>query len=411
MQKVRLVLITLMISCFFTTSYSQTKILFDASKAEAAGNADWVIDADVHNIGYFNGPAQIGGTESNAQKIPTPLQATITTSTVETYWNGGISNWGIDCVKKGYQVESLPYNGSITYGQSSNTQDLSNYKVFIICEPNILFTAAQKTAILQFVQNGGGLFMVCDHGNSDRNGDGYDSQMIWKDLLTNNSIQSNPFGILFDSLDFSQTSTNVASIATDTILHGPYGNVTSIDFNGGTSMTLYPSINPNVKGVIYKSGSSTTGNSNVLMARSRYGLGKVAAIGDSSPADDGTGDSNDVLYDGYITGANGNNRKAIMNATYWLATNSSVTGINDNDATSFNIFPNPAQEEITIIPFNEIKSGTFTLANILGEEIISENLNGQDRISVNVSSMSNGIYFATLLSEGIKSTQKIIVSH
>ena len=411
MSQVRLVLIAIITSCFSTISYAQTKILFDASKAEAAGNADWVIDADAHNIGYFNGPAQIGGTESNAQKIPTPLQATITTSTAETYWMGGISNWGIDCVKKGYTVESLPYNGAITYGLSSNTQDLSNYKVFVICEPNILFTTAQKTAMLQFVQNGGGLFMVCDHGNSDRNGDGYDSQMIWNDFMTNNSVQSNPFGFSFDSLDFSQTSTNIASIATDTILHGPYGNVTSIDFNGGTAMTLYPSVNANVKGVIYKSGSSSTGNTNALMVRSRYGLGKVAAIGDSSPADDGTGDANDVLYDGYITGANGNNRKAIMNATYWLATNNNLTGISDNETTLFNIFPNPAQEELTIIPFNEIKSGTFTLANILGEEIISENLHGQDRISVNVSSLSNGIYFASISSEGYKSTQKIIVAH
>ncbi len=411
MQKVRLVLITLIISCFFTTSFSQTKILFDATKAEAAGNADWVIDADVHNIGYFNGPAQTGGTESNPQKIPNPLQATITTSTLETYWNGGISNWGIDCVKKGYQVESLPYNGSITYGLTSNTQDLSNYKVFVVCEPNILFTAAQKTAMIQFVQNGGGLFMVCDHGNSDRNGDGYDSQMIWDDLLTNNSVQANPFGILFDSLDFSQTSTNIASLATDTILHGPYGNVTSIDFNGGTAMTLYPTINPNVKGVIYKSGSSTTGNTNALMARSRYGLGKVAALGDSSPADDGSGDSNDVLYDGYITGASGNNRKAIMNATYWLATNNNVTGITDNEAMAFNVFPNPAGESISIIPINEMNHGILIFTNLFGQEVATEFINGQDRISVNVSSISNGIYFATVQSEGFKSTKKIIVSH
>ncbi|HOS47696.1 MAG TPA: hypothetical protein PLG57_03620, partial [Bacteroidia bacterium] len=71
MSQVRLVLIAIITSCFSTISYAQTKILFDASKAEAAGNADWVIDADAHNIGYFNGPAQIGGTESNAQKIPT----------------------------------------------------------------------------------------------------------------------------------------------------------------------------------------------------------------------------------------------------------------------------------------------------------------------------------------------------
>lgn len=411
MLPIRVVLIALITSCITTISFSQTKILFDATKAEAAGNADWVIDADNHNIGYFNGPAQLGGTESNAQKTPTPLQATITATTAENYWNGGISNWGIDCVKKGYQVESLPYNGLITYGQSSNLQDLSNYKVFIICEPNILFTSAQKTALLQFVQNGGGLFMVCDHGNSDRNGDGFDSQMIWNDFMTNNTIQSNPFGFSFDSLDFSQTSTNIASLATDTLLHGPYGNVTSIDFNGGTAMTLYPSVNPNVKGVIYKSGSSTTGNTNALLARSRYGLGKIAAIGDSSPADDGTGDPNDILYDGYITGANGNNRKAIMNATYWLATNNNTTGITNNEVAAFNIFPNPAGESISIIPFNELQNAKLSITNLLGEVILSAQINGQDRISVNVSSMSNGIYFATIQSEGFNCTRKIIVTH
>jgi hypothetical protein len=176
-------------------------------------------------------------------------------------------------------------------------------------------------------------------------------------------------------------------------------------------MTLYPSINSNVKGLIYKSGSSTTGNTNALMVRSRYGLGKIAAIGDSSPADDGTGDPNDVLYDGYITGANGNNRKAIMNATYWLATNNNITGISDNEETSFQIYPNPAEEIINIIPVNEIKSGTLTICNILGEEIYNQKIDAQDRISINVSTFSNGIYFASILSEGNQSTRKIIVSH
>ena len=204
------------------TSFGQVKILFDATKAEAAGNADWVIDADLNNISYFNGPAQIGGTESNAQRIPTPLQSTLNSSSNESVWDGGISAWGVDCVKKGYIVESLPYNGQITYGQSSNAQDLSNYNVFIVCEPNILFTAAQKTAMLQFVQNGGGLFIICDHANSDRNGDGYDSQMIWNNFILNNSIQSNPFGFKFDSVDVSQISTNIAALASDTLLHGPF---------------------------------------------------------------------------------------------------------------------------------------------------------------------------------------------
>jgi len=40
---------------------AQTKILFDATKAETAGNADWVIDVDAHNLGYSGGPAQLNG--------------------------------------------------------------------------------------------------------------------------------------------------------------------------------------------------------------------------------------------------------------------------------------------------------------------------------------------------------------
>jgi len=31
-------------------SKAQTKILFDATKAEMVSNADWIIDADTHNI-------------------------------------------------------------------------------------------------------------------------------------------------------------------------------------------------------------------------------------------------------------------------------------------------------------------------------------------------------------------------
>jgi len=38
--------------------------------------------------------------------------------------------------------------GKITYGNSSNPQDLSNYAVFVVDEPNIRFTSTEKTAIL-----------------------------------------------------------------------------------------------------------------------------------------------------------------------------------------------------------------------------------------------------------------------
>ncbi|MEI6062249.1 MAG: BACON domain-containing carbohydrate-binding protein [Bacteroidota bacterium] len=301
---------------------AQVRILFNATKAETASNADWTIDADLHNLGFSNGPAVVGqGSESNPQQFPTPAQSTVTASTPETYWSGGISAWGIDMVKKGYTVETLPYNGSITYGNSSNPQDLSNYKVFIDCEPNILYTTAEKTAIIQFVQNGGGLFMVSDHTVSDRNNDGADSPMIWNDLMSNNGIQANPFGITFDLANFSQTTTNIPNLPADPILHGVMGDVTSAMWSNGTSMTLSTAANSSVLGIIYKTGSAF-GNTNVMFSYASYGSGKVAAIGDSSPCDDGTGDSGDQLYNGWTADAGGNHERLIMNATLWLATSS-----------------------------------------------------------------------------------------
>lgn len=84
--------------------------------------------------------------------------------------------------KAGYQIETLPPGVPITYGVASNVQDLSNYDVFIVPEPNVRFSDSEKGAILAFVQDGGGLFMIADHGQSDRNNDGWDSPEIFNDL-------------------------------------------------------------------------------------------------------------------------------------------------------------------------------------------------------------------------------------
>ncbi len=337
MKKILSLAIVLLLA---STLQAQVKILFDATKAESAGSADWVIDADLNNIGYFssnNGVPTTGGTESNAQTTPTP-SVTLGQTYAETYWDGALSYWGLDCVKKGYAVESLPIGKSITYGNPGNTQDLSNYDVFVVCEPNILFTAAEKTAILNFVRNGGGLFMIADHDISDRNNDTYDSPAIWNDLMQNNSTgNSNPFGFAFNNPgntaidNISETSSNLnQSLAgNDSILHGPWGNVTRVKWSGGTTMTLTPSANPTVKPVFYANSVSSppSGNNLVMVAYGRYGSGKFVAFGDSSPFDDGTGDPNDFLYTGYMVDVAPNHRNIIMNSTIWLATSNTLLPI------------------------------------------------------------------------------------
>jgi hypothetical protein len=303
----------------FNTCDAQTKILFDATKAESAANADWIIDADIYNVGFGGGNPSIGGsgTEANPQRFPTPAQSMVTANTAEDFWKGGLSAYAIDCVKKGYQVETLPIGAKITYNDATNAQDLKNYKVFVICEPNILFSASEKTAIKNFVENGGGLIAAIGHDGSDRNFDGFDSPRIWNDFMT---TFNNPFGITADLVDFSETTSNIPVTTNDPLLNGVYGKVTQAKFSGATTFTLDPTKNNSVKGVIFRKGA-TFGNTNVCVAYCSFGKGRVVVVGDSSPFDDGTGDVNDILYEGWLKDAAGNHQKLIMNATVWLATN------------------------------------------------------------------------------------------
>jgi hypothetical protein len=275
------------------------KFLFDNKHAQTAGNADWVIDQD-NNI---------------AQRYPTPLQSTVTSSTAGTYWNGAISSWAIALVKSGYQVETLPTTGSITYGNTTNPQDLSNYDVFVVVEPNKLFTAAEKTAILTYVQNGGGLILGSNHFGSDRDNDGWDAPRIWNDFMTNNTVQNNPFGLSFDLVSISGSTTNIAPLSTSTILSGSKGNVTSVEFNSGGLMTLNPTANSTVQGLVWQSGS-TQGNANVMAASVLYGSGRVFAICDSSPSDDGTGAAGNTLFNGWSVFSH---TQLFMNASLWCA--------------------------------------------------------------------------------------------
>ena len=383
------------------------KILFDATKAESAGNADWVIDADLFNLDYpsWNNGKPVAGTstssESNAQMIPNPSQSNITSSTSETYWKGGLSAWGIDCVKKNYIVETLPYNGAITYGNSGNPQDLTNYKVFIVCEPNILFTMAEKQAMLQFVQNGGGLFMISDHTISDRNNDGWDSPKIWNDFLTNNGVVVNPFGISFDLQTVSGLSSNISTSTSDSLLHGPMGDVSIVKWSSGTVITINPTINSTVKASVYKTGVPQ-GNTNVMVAYARYGNGRVVAIGDSSPCDDGTGDTNDNLYFGY-TDVSGSHQKLLMNATMWLATADQTLPVN---LTSFNVKPGNGEVEInwqneteTGIKLYEIELSNNGTDYHTIESITPKNNNGRTAYSIHSSAaeiFSNAVNFFRL---------------
>ena len=292
--------------------------MIDAGHAQSGGNADWVIDADVRNIVWnSSGTFTLTGSDSNAQRIPTLSASGIISNTPETYWDGGISAWAVDLVKRGYSVESLPAGTTFTYN-TANSQDLTNYDVVVVDEPNILFTLTEKQALLNFVFNGGRLFLISDHTTSDRNGDGVDSSIIWMDFLTNNLVSNNPFGIIFPSSNASGVNTFNHDIVGDPILNGPVGLATNTEYFSGNRFQIDHTKNPTV---ISHMWFGTVGDSNNLcaVASLRYGNGRVVVVGDSSPIEDGTGDPGDTLFNSYTGDVGGTNRIWILNASEWLA--------------------------------------------------------------------------------------------
>ncbi|MFJ7962597.1 hydrolase [Streptomyces sp. NPDC096324] len=296
------------------------RVLFDNGHAETAGNADWII--------------------STSQ--PDPLGQNSSPSS-ETSWTGALSSWGVALQKTGnYSLKTLPSGSSLTYGGTAAT-DLSNFDELVLPEPNTLFTTAEKTAIMTFVKNGGGLFMISDHTGADRNSDGYDAVEIFNDLMSNNSVDStDPFGFSIDTLDVGSDYPSAISDSTNAVLHGSFGTVTKSLIADGTTATLKPADNSAVKGLVYRTGYS--GNTGAFFATSTFGSGKVAFWGDSSPIDDGTGQSGNTLYDGWNdTGAT--NAALALNATDWLAgTSSGGGGGGGGTCTAAQVLANPGFE-------------------------------------------------------------------
>jgi Bacterial Ig domain len=306
------IILTLLVA---TSSAAQQKtILFDAAHAQTAGNADWTLDED---------------TCGTAQRFPTPDQSGITSSTPETYWNGAHSAMGVDLVKKGFHVESLPAGARISYGDGTNAQDLSHYNIFVMPEPNIALTSTEITAIRNFVQNGGGLFMISDHAGADRNNDGIDAAGVFNLLMGSPSL----FGIVYDDNSADKTfgwfdDHPDGNFTTDTsspiIWTGAYGVPSSsrgLGLFGSSSMTLSGA----AKGHVWRTISTHDSTTGVTYATSTYGTGRIAAIADSSVTEDATNNCGHSTFLGY-NDPSYDNGLLVANGIAWLANGSGSGG-------------------------------------------------------------------------------------
>lgn len=99
-----------------------------------------------------------------------------------------------------------------------------------------------------------------------------------------------------------------------------------------------------------------------------------------------------------------------------LKWNPSVTlspvGINESliSDISFHVFPNPANEFVTVECTTGSKVDMITVSNILGEEILSVSYKSNQSV-IPVSNLPDGIYFISIRSEHLIATKKIVIQH
>ncbi|GCE30575.1 hypothetical protein KDA_60590 [Dictyobacter alpinus] len=287
-----------------STAKGTRRVLFDAAHAETSGNADWIISTS----------------------MPDPLKENAH-PTREDDWTGGISAWGVALLQSNrYALKTN--TRPLTYHNNSNALDLGNFDVLVLPEPNKLFTSSEKMAILNFVHAGGGLFVIADHAGSDRNHYGSDSPTILNDVMNTGSTTRNAFGFQFDEIDINYDNPRVLASTSDPLLKGPFGQAKGSIIRDGTTESLYPKVNPAVRGVIYRKGASAGSEHGAFVTRSAYGSGRIVAIGDSSAIDDGSCSYNKKCFDGWHDPA-AQDDILILNATEWLAGSSTNGSFNN----------------------------------------------------------------------------------
>lgn len=239
------------------------KVLFDLTKAEDAGNADWRID-------------------------------------------GAYSDYANALRGLGYTVSSVT-------GTSITSTSLSGASVLVIPEPQNPFSDAERAAIQSFVQNGGGVFMITDHRVSDRNNSGWDSPEVFNgwDGSTPSSVSTSlqaslnsdvifGLGASFNS-SFSDPVYTATPLTTHPILNG----VSSAGVYVGTSVD-----------VLAGTALMGTGGRTYLAVNS-VGAGRVAMWGDSSTFGDNTySDGSTGTYNNW---PNLSNAAMGKNIVRWLA--------------------------------------------------------------------------------------------
>ncbi|MBS1594090.1 MAG: multicopper oxidase domain-containing protein [Bacteroidetes bacterium] len=90
-------------------------------------------------------------------------------------------------------------------------------------------------------------------------------------------------------------------------------------------------------------------------------------------------------------------------------TNTSIQPISNN---TFDIFPNPANQQLKVIAGESVGSGTISLIDVSGRTVLTKNIaNNSYPIQIDVASITNGLYYLVNSDPQQKHAAKVIIQH
>lgn len=223
---IALMLVFFLPSLVLAAATDKPTVLFDAGHAEDAGNADWLIE-------------------------------------------GAYSDFADVLRTHGFSVDSTR--------ESLTLEKLQKFNALVLPEPNTIFTSTEEQAILDFIKNGGGVFFISDHIQSDRNRDGIDSVGIFNKFVS-------PLGFRFEDVNVLEANLSAEPVDGKYIAHPVIYRVQAMAIWAGTSVKILDA--EHVSGVIF---FNEYNYGQPALAVGTYGQGRFVALGDSAIFDDGSG--------------------------------------------------------------------------------------------------------------------------
>ena len=204
--------------------------------------------------------------------------------------------------------------------------------------------------------------------------------------------------IVGDEIDESNFGFNTRTIIFDfTDLDNPthlfdyFGNTAAIDHNGY------------VKGDNYFLANYTAGMR--VIDISDIANQNISEIGYF----DSYASSNSTSYNGawsvYPYFPSGNIVISDINGGLFIVRKSGTLGVNDSIASNFSMYPNPANQNITITTKNEPLT-KVAIINMLGQTIIQKDFQATDTKTLDVSVLDKGLYLVTLNNQ---TTQRLVI--